>query len=108
MKKNIIIIIVFLIVFAVLVILPVFIWYSAYSNRTKITTPPPVLVPYALEQIPSGTKITKSMIGTREVPPSMISRDVITDENEIIDKYVIDDSIIEKGSLFYKSDLILK
>ena len=107
MKKNIIIIIVSLIVFAVLVILPVFIWYSAYSNRTKITTTP-VLVPYALEQIPSGTKITKSMIGTREVPPSMISRDVITDENEIIDKYVIDDSIIEKGSLFYKSDLILK
>ena len=107
MKKNITIIIVSLIVFAVLVILPVFILYSAYSNRTKITTTP-VLVPYALEQISSGTKITKSMIGTREVPPSMISRDVITDENEIIDKYVIDDSIIEKGSLFYKSDLILK
>lgn len=83
----------------------VFIIYSIYSCRNKINISP-VTVPYALEQIASGTKIDKSIVGFREVPPSMINRDVITDENEIIGKYVVSNTVIKKGSLFYKSSFI--
>ena len=43
------------------------------------------------------------MIGTIEVVPTMIKNGVITDEKEIIGKYVNDDTVISKGSLFFKN-----
>ena len=68
----------------------------------------PITVPYAAQQIPAGTQITENMISTRQVPPSMLEGDVITNMGEIIDKYSAADVVIPEGSLFYKRAVVEK
>jgi len=87
------------------VVLAIFILYFAYTMRIK-TTINPISVPYATEQILAGTQITESMISTRQVPPSMLEGEVITSIGEIIDKYAAADTVIPKGSLFYKRAVV--
>jgi len=87
------------------VILAIFILYFAYTMRVKSAINP-ITVPYASEQILSATQITQSMISTRQVPPSMLDGEVITNVGEIIDKYTAIDTIIPKGSLFYKRAVV--
>jgi hypothetical protein len=78
----------------------------AYSIRVKEAINP-VTVPYALEQITSSKQIKKSMIGTMQVPPSMLRNgNVITKVGDVIDKYVSIDTVIPKGSLFYKKAVV--
>ena len=48
------------------------------------------------------------MISTRQVPPSMLEGDVITNMGEIIDKYSAADVVIPEGSLFYKRAVVEK
>ena len=75
------------------VVLAIVVLYVAYTARIKSSINP-VTVPYATEKIASGTQITKSMVSTREVPPSMLEGDVITNVSEIIDKYSAADAVI--------------
>ena len=89
------------------VILAIFILYFAYTMRIKSSINP-INVPYAAEQIPAGTQITEGMISTRQVPPSMLEGDVITNMGEIVDKYSAVDVVIPKGSLFYKRAVVEK
>ena len=89
------------------VVLAIFILYFAYTMRIKSSINP-INVPYAAEQIPAGTQITESMISTRQVPPSMLEGDVITNMGEIVDKYSAADVVIPKGSLFYKRAVVEK
>ena len=89
------------------VILAIFILYFAYTMRIKSSINP-INVPYAAEQIPAGTQITEGMISTRQVPPSMLEGDVITNMGEIVDKYSAVDTVIPKGSLFYKRAVVEK
>ena len=89
------------------VVLAIVVLYVAYTARIKSSINP-VTVPYATEKIASGTQITKSMVSTREVPPSMLEGDVITNVIEIIDKYSSADTVIPEGSLFYKSAVVEK
>ena len=89
------------------VVLAIVILYVAYTMRIKSSINP-VIVPYASQQIPSGTQITESMIRTREVPPSMLEGDVITNIGEIVDKYSAADTVIPEGSLFYKRSVVEK
>ena len=89
------------------VVLAIVVLYVAYTARIKSSINP-VTVPYAAEKIASGTQITKSMVSTREVPPSMLEGDVITNVSEIIDKYSAADTVIPEGSLFYKSAVVEK
>lgn len=89
------------------VVLAIVVLYVAYTMRIKSSINP-VTVPYATEKIGSGTQITKSMVSTREVPPSMLEGDVITNVSEIIDKYSAADTVIPEGSLFYKSAVVEK
>ena len=89
------------------VVLAIFILYFAYTMRIKSSINP-ITVPYASEQIPAGTQITESMISTRQVPPSMLEGDVITNMGEIVDKYSAADVVIPKGSLFYKRAVVEK
>ena len=89
------------------VVLAIVVLYVAYTARIKSSINP-VTVPYATEKIASGTQITKSMVSTREVPPSMLEGDVITNVSEIIDKYSAADTVIPEGSLFYKSAVVEK
>ena len=87
------------------VILAIFALYFAYTIRVKNAINP-ISVPYASEQIAAGSVITQSMVSTRLVPPSMLAGDIILDVNEIVDKYAADDTIIPKGSLFYRRTVV--
>lgn len=89
------------------VILAIVVLYVAYTMRIKSSINP-ISVPYASEQIPAGTQITEGMIGTMQVPPSMLEGDVITNVGEIVDKYSAADVVIPKGSLFYKRAVVEK
>ena len=89
------------------VVLAIVVLYVAYTMSIKSSINP-VTVPYATEKIGSGTQITKSMVSTREVPPSMLEGDVITNVSEIIDKYSAADTVIPEGSIFYKSAVVEK
>lgn len=87
------------------VVVAIFILYFAYNMRIKSAINP-VTVPYASEQIKAGTQIKESMISTRQVPPSMLAGDVILNVGEIVDKYANVDTLIPKGSLFYKRAVV--
>ncbi len=89
------------------VVLCIFVIYFAYTMRIKSSINP-ITVPYAAEQIPAGTQITEGMIATRQVPPSMLEGDVITNMGEIVDKYSAADVVIPEGSLFYKRAVVEK
>ena len=89
------------------VILAIFVLYIAYTMRVKSSINP-ISVPYAADQIPAGTQITEGMIATRQVPPSMLEGEVITNVSEIVDKYSAADVVIPKGSLFYKRAVVEK
>lgn len=89
------------------VILAIIVLYFAYTMRINSAIHP-VSVPYAAEQIKAGTQITEAMISTREVPPSMLDGEVILNVGEIIDKYAAADTVIPKGSLFYKRAVVEK
>ena len=89
------------------VILAIIVLYVAYTWRINQAVNPQV-VPYAAEQINAGTQITESMIATREVPPSMISGDVLINKGDIIDKYAAADTVIPEGSLFYRRSVVEK
>lgn len=81
--------------------------YVAYNIRVKQTINP-VNVPYAIEQINPGTQITADMVGTRQVPPSMLEGDVLTNQGDVIDKYSNADTVIPAGSLFYQRTVVEK
>ena len=89
------------------VVLAIVVLYVAYTMRVNSAINP-VTVPYAAEQIKAGIQITESMISTREVPPSMLEGDVILNVGEIIDKYSAADTVIPKGSLFYRRAVVEK
>ena len=89
------------------VILAIFVLYFAYTMRINSAIRP-VRVPYATQQIPAGTQITEAMVGSREVPPSMLEGEVIRNIAEVVDKYSAADTVIPKGSLFYKRSVVEK
>ena len=89
------------------VILAIIVLYFAYTMRVNSAINP-VVVPYAAEQIKAGVQITESMISTTQVPPSMLQGDVILNVGEIIDKYSAADTVIPKGSLFYRRAVVEK
>ena len=82
------------------VILAIAILYVGYNMRINQAITP-VTVPYALETINSGTQITEDMVGTMEIPQSMVSDEIITNSADVIDMYSNGDSVIPEGSLFY-------
>lgn len=89
------------------VIAAIAVLYIAYTMRINSAINP-VVVPYAAEQINAGTQITESMVSTREVPPAMLEGDVIQNIGEVVDKYSAADTVIPKGSLFYKRAVVEK
>ena len=89
------------------VVLAILVLYVAYTMRVKSAINP-VTVPYAAEQINAATQITESMVSTIQVPPSMLTGEVILNKGEIVDKYAAVDTVIPKGSLFYKRAVVEK
>ena len=68
----------------------------------------PVTVPYALEEINPRVQITEDMVGTMEIPRSMVDNDaeIITNVADVIDMYSQGDSVIPQGSLFYRRSVV--
>ena len=89
------------------VVAAIVVLYFAYTMRVKSSINP-VTVPYARDQIPAGTLITEDMVDTMGVPPSMLQGSVIRNVGDIIDKYSAADTVIPKGSLFYKRAVVEK
>lgn len=87
------------------VVVAIIILYVAYNMRVKSAVNP-ISVPYAKEQVSPGTQITADMVGTRDVPPSMLEGDVITNQANVIDKYASADTVIPAGSLFYERAVV--
>ena len=89
------------------VVLAILVLYFAYTIRVNSTISP-IHVPYARQQIPPGTRITSDMVGTRDVPPSMIKGEIIKNAGEVVNKYSSANSVIPAGSLFYTSTVVNK
>ncbi len=87
------------------VVLAVLVLYVGYNLRVNKAINP-ITVPYAKETIKGGTQITQEMVGTIQVPPSMLKGNVLTQQSQIIDKYARPDSIIPEGSLFYSTAVV--
>ena len=89
-----------------LIICIVVLWVG-YNYRINQKTNP-TTVPYARVSIPPRTLITSDMVGTVDVPMSMIKGSVITDTSKIINKYSRENTAIPEGSLFYQSAVVEK
>ncbi len=87
------------------VILAIVILYVGYNMRINQAITP-VTVPYATVKINPRTQITEDMIGTMEIPQSMVNENIITNSADVIDMYSNGDSVIPQGSLFYSSSVV--
>lgn len=87
------------------VVLAIIVLYVGYNMRISQAITP-VTVPYAVELINGGEQITEDMIGTMEIPQKMVNEDIITNSADVIDMFAQADSVIPKGSLFYKRSVV--
>lgn len=92
----------------VCIILGVLVLYFGYNYRVTSATDP-VRIPYAKKALNKKTKITAESIGYTSVPRSLIntSKTILTNESDIINKYVSYSTGIPKNSYFY-SDVVMK
>ena len=81
--------------------------YIGYNWRVSEAVKP-VRVPYALDTIDPRTEITSDMIGYREIAKSAVTSEVITDSNKLLGYYVNANTVIPKGSMFYKQTIVQK
>ncbi len=88
-------------------LLAIAVLYIGYNWRLRSSIDP-IRVPYALDTIDPRTEITKDMIGYRDVAKASVTSDVITNVNALIDKYVNANTVIPKGSMFYKGTVVSK
>ena len=90
------------------IILIVLVLYIFYNWRVNMATTP-IRVPYAVQNIPPRTKITRDMIGYVEINQPAIKGNIYTNlETQIIQKnmYTNVNCMIPAGSLLYTSALV--
>ena len=87
------------------VILAIVIIYVGYNMRINQAITP-VTVPYAMQDINPSTQITEDMVGTMEIPQSMLNDNIIRNSADVIDMYANYDSVIPEGSLFYRRSVV--
>jgi len=90
-------------IFAILIAVGII--YFAYNFRIKKSTEP-VNVPYATQEIGPRTLITQEMVSTKAVPGGIVTKDVLTNPDNIIGKYVINTGVVPKDGLFFNSMVI--
>ena len=90
------------------VVAGVIVLWAFYSYRVNEATAP-IKVPYAKEEINATEQITEENIAYTEINSKFLrSADVITNVNELIDKYVTTGTSIPAGGLFYKNQVVNK
>ena len=87
------------------VLLAIVVLYIGYNYRIKSKINP-VKVPYATRTINPRTRITSDMVGSIDVPPSMIKGNPYMNKSDIIGKYVNINSTVAQGSLFYSGSIV--
>lgn len=88
------------------VLIGVLVLYVGYNMRVNSAIEP-VTVPYALTNIPANTLITQDMIGTMQIPRSMLTTgSPYTRASDVVGKYSNYDSAIPAGSLFYARSVV--
>ena len=81
--------------------------YWGYSSQVN-TSVSPVTVPVAAETIQPRTQITADMVSDMSVPSIAVVDNVYTSKNAIINMYSNVNTIIPKGSMFYREALVSK
>lgn len=85
----------------------ILILFFGYRYQIKKQVNPVTGIPVAAETIQPRTKITEDMLDYIDVAPIVLQKgEVLTTKNAIIDKYSNYNTIIPKGSMFYKSTVI--
>ena len=87
---------------ALLIVLVLYFFYNWRLNQATST----IKVPYANQTINPRTKITSDMISYVDIPSASIKGNVITNANDIINKYTNVNASIPAGSLIYQSQII--
>lgn len=89
------------------VIICLIILYVGYNIRinSKVEL---VAVPYAKETIQPRTYITDTMVGTMNVPKSFLVGEYYTKKENIVGKYSNYNTMIAKGSIFYRDLVVSK
>ena len=97
-NKNTVTILGFLACIAILII-----GYNVRVNKAIS----PISIPYAKQTIPARTLVTSDMIGRIKIAKSYVTtaNNLVTNQREVIGKYVSYKTSIPKGSLFYNSSL---
>lgn len=90
------------------VILGILVLYFGYNYRVNKATDP-VRIPYAKKSLSKKTKITTELIGYTNVPKSLVStsKSILTNDKNIIGKYVSYATPIPANSFFY-SDVVME
>lgn len=89
------------------IVLCLVILYIGYNYRVNSRVETSV-VPYALETIQPGTYISDKMVGTTSLPKSFLIGDYYNQKSNIVGMYSNYNTIIAKGSLFYKDLVVSK
>ena len=87
---------------ALLIVLVLYFFYNWRVNQATS----PIKVPYANQTINPRTKITSDMISYVDIPSASIKGNVITNANDIINKYTNVNASIPAGSLIYQSQIV--
>lgn len=81
--------------------------FVGYNWRVKNAVNP-VKIPYAVKTIQPRTEITKDMIGYKEIPRAAIDENTIVNVSQLIGYYSSANTVIPKGSMFYKGTVVQK
>lgn len=87
---------------ALLIVLVLYFFYNWRLNQATS----PIKVPYANQTINPRTKITSDMISYVDIPSASIKGNVVTNVNDIINKYTNVNASIPAGSLIYQSQIV--
>lgn len=87
---------------AILIVLVLYFFYNWRVNQATS----PIKVPYANQTINPRTKITSDMISYVDIPSASIKGNVVTNVNDIINKYTNVNASIPAGSLIYQSQIV--
>lgn len=92
-------------ILGVIIVLALLYWGYSTQVTTSVT---PTQVPVAADTIQPRTQITASMITTIDVPNIAVMENVYINSSLIIGMYTNVNTIVPKGSMFYKEALINK
>lgn len=96
-NKNIVTIVGVIVILALL--------YFGYSSQINNAVNP-VSVVVAAETIQPRTKITEDMVKTIDVPNISVTKDVLKNKYDVVDKYSNVNTMIPEGSMFFKQSVI--